>query len=533
MDDTASYSGNRWQIEVVSGDQKGQTFALLEGAALVAGRSRKCDIICSSPSVSRRHCLFRVLPNGPEIEDLGAMKPAGVNGSPLSRNSIAGLRHGDRIQIGEKAGIELKVVDLEAGLLPAAADGLEETRFHTAADSATRFAEDGTGAGASAGSQTGFIDADKTVFMDPHGPYSFAGRNQAEDPAHDPATSYLPVEEAKKILDGSGRQSKRLLMLAALATAAVFLLSSINPGGKTKQPDAKHKLYKGSFFTCELPLSWTVGSKGPVVTMRPIVNLLGTEGIALLHYSNEKCRWWTYERHFPEMIGLVTGEISALRKVVRWVPLMQSEQTQLQLYRLYDTALPYAVFEGFNADSNRVALARFYLGGDSAFLSVIWPVDESAKQAQTIWNGLDIQEASADIDRRIIIPAGQSGKEAFTSVTNRLAEAQKWYAKADIAPGNVWRAYKALHAVHNWFSLNPPATPEQIAAADRAWSVSTNVVQRLDSVFAELQREVTTALLAGDRNKLNHFASMIQQEFPDNTDYRWLWAENHKNAVKK
>ncbi len=551
MADTASYPENRWKIEVTIGDEKGQSFALPDGVDLIAGRSGECPLCFSSLTISRQHCLFRVTPSGPEVEDLGAKKPALINGTAIPSGQKVKLRHGDRICIGGKKGVEVVVMDTAGGRSPVKPVGNDETQCN-AADSetapgagatllhepehdATLFTAGGDTAHAIDSDATAFMDPDKTVFLDPNGAASF--NPSAEDDAEsglsqDAATGYLPLEEVKEILDGSGRKKKRLLLFAAIGTAAVFLLSFMGGSEKENQTTVKHKLYKGSFFTCEIPSSWTVGSKGPVVTMRPRGSFLSTEGIALLRYSNEKCRWWTYEKNFSEMAGLLAQQLSFMEKI-KWSPVMQSEQPRLQLYRLYETALPYTVFEGVDAEGRRVALARFCLGGDSAFLSVTWPADEQTKQSLEIWKGLDIQGVASDIDRRMAVSPDELKARSFSDITSQLAEAEKWYAKADIAPGNTWRAYKILHAVHSWFSVQSVRKPEWASVREKTWSFSCDIVNRLNTVFTELQREATTALLAGDHAKVKHFASMIQQEIPDNEDYRWVWAEKQKNALKK
>jgi len=551
MADTASYPESRWKIEVTVGDETGLSFALPDGVDLIAGRSGECPLCFSSLTISRQHCLFRVTPSGPEIEDLGAKKPALINGTVIPSGQKAKLRHGDRICIGGKKGVEVVIIDTAADRAPVKAVGNDETQCNAADNETapgteaallhgpehddTRFTTGGATAHEIDSDATAFMDPDKTVFLDPDGASSFNPGAEAEAEnglSQDAATGYLPLEEVKEILDGSGWKKKRLLLFAAIGTAAVFLLSFMGGGEKGNQSTVEHKLYKGSFFTCEMPSSWTVGSKGSVVTMRRRGSFLSTEGMALLLFSNEKCRWWTYERNFQEMAGLIAQQIPFMKEY-KWMPVIQSNQSQLQLYRLYDAAPPYVVFEGFDTQSNRVALARFYLGGDSAVLTVTWPANEAAKQSLKIWKGLDVQKVPFDIDRRIVISEKELEKLNFSNITNRLAEAEKWYAKADIAPGNTWQAYKILHSVHSWFSAQSVSKPEWASVREKTWSFSCEVVNRLNTVVTELQREVTTALLAGDNAKVKYFASMIQQEIPDNEDYRWVWAEKQKNALKK
>lgn len=50
---------------------------------LLVGRSRGCDVVLRSRSVSRRHVLIRKAPRGLTVEDQGATNPARIDGIPL------------------------------------------------------------------------------------------------------------------------------------------------------------------------------------------------------------------------------------------------------------------------------------------------------------------------------------------------------------------------------------------------------------------------------------------------------------------
>jgi hypothetical protein len=70
---------------------------VLDGTALLVGRSRECDIRIDDPNVSRRHAELRYDGEGWTIVDLGSTNGVKVGGR---RVSSARLRPGDEIELG-------------------------------------------------------------------------------------------------------------------------------------------------------------------------------------------------------------------------------------------------------------------------------------------------------------------------------------------------------------------------------------------------------------------------------------------------
>jgi serine/threonine protein kinase len=62
----------------------------------VIGRSMECDVVLTSPDVSRRHCRIGCTPGQVLLEDLGSSQGTRVNGSPVKR---AQLHDGDRLEV--------------------------------------------------------------------------------------------------------------------------------------------------------------------------------------------------------------------------------------------------------------------------------------------------------------------------------------------------------------------------------------------------------------------------------------------------
>lgn len=69
-------------------------------ADLVIGRDSKCELVLTSPRVSRRHAAVRRAGGAAEIEDLGSSNGTRVNGHALVAREPRALRDGDLIEIG-------------------------------------------------------------------------------------------------------------------------------------------------------------------------------------------------------------------------------------------------------------------------------------------------------------------------------------------------------------------------------------------------------------------------------------------------
>ena len=66
---------------------------------LTLGRSRKCDVSVSDPSVSRKHVSLTVGSGRVRLEDLGSSNGTFVNGRRVEREIE--LHHGDRLRLGD------------------------------------------------------------------------------------------------------------------------------------------------------------------------------------------------------------------------------------------------------------------------------------------------------------------------------------------------------------------------------------------------------------------------------------------------
>ncbi len=83
-------------LAAVEGDLEGQFFAVRDGENLL-GRSKQCDVVLSSPRISREHVAITHANGCFAVHSMPESKPAYVNGEVTE---AAQLSDGDRIKLG-------------------------------------------------------------------------------------------------------------------------------------------------------------------------------------------------------------------------------------------------------------------------------------------------------------------------------------------------------------------------------------------------------------------------------------------------
>ncbi len=83
----------------------------LEAPEIVVGRMSDCDLVLSSPFVSRRHAKLLRCAQGYSIVDLNSTGGTSVNGQSIQEQK---LQPTDRIRLGQ-SGVELRYVREESG----------------------------------------------------------------------------------------------------------------------------------------------------------------------------------------------------------------------------------------------------------------------------------------------------------------------------------------------------------------------------------------------------------------------------------
>ncbi|MCL6506602.1 MAG: sigma 54-interacting transcriptional regulator [Bryobacteraceae bacterium] len=85
------------RLAAIEGPLKGKVFFLSADRELNVGREPQSGVPIFDPSVSRRHCVFRVRGNAFTVTDLGSRNGTFVNGVPVRERT---LEPGDHIRIG-------------------------------------------------------------------------------------------------------------------------------------------------------------------------------------------------------------------------------------------------------------------------------------------------------------------------------------------------------------------------------------------------------------------------------------------------
>ncbi len=86
------------QLLIVAGPDKGRSFPLTPGDALLVGRSQATQTRLADPHVSRVHCEIQVEDEGVVVLDSNSTGGTFVNGKRVTQQQ---LRHGDVIQVGD------------------------------------------------------------------------------------------------------------------------------------------------------------------------------------------------------------------------------------------------------------------------------------------------------------------------------------------------------------------------------------------------------------------------------------------------
>jgi len=73
-------------LKGLTGEYRGQEFAVTGPAHWVLGRSRSCTLrLCEDATVSRQHCLIELDSRGVWVQDLGSLNGTHLNGTKISK----------------------------------------------------------------------------------------------------------------------------------------------------------------------------------------------------------------------------------------------------------------------------------------------------------------------------------------------------------------------------------------------------------------------------------------------------------------
>ena len=103
---------NKLVLRALTGELRGQEFAVTGSAHWILGRSRSCSLrLVGDATVSRQHCLIEMDNRGVWVQDLGSLNGTLVNGTKVSganrrdddathvQHSPQSLQDGDELRI--------------------------------------------------------------------------------------------------------------------------------------------------------------------------------------------------------------------------------------------------------------------------------------------------------------------------------------------------------------------------------------------------------------------------------------------------
>lgn len=97
----------------LTGDLRGQQFALTGPTHCVLGRSRSCTLrLAADATVSRQHCLIELDVKGAWVQDLGSLNGTHVNGEKIGQRDRSQDEDGTMVQPGRhelQDGDELRI----------------------------------------------------------------------------------------------------------------------------------------------------------------------------------------------------------------------------------------------------------------------------------------------------------------------------------------------------------------------------------------------------------------------------------------
>ena len=124
-----------YRLQVFVGGREVGSWDLRRGDEYVVGRGSTCDVVVPDRSVSRRHCVAKLVDDGVEIADLGSANGLFVEGSVTKRYTA---RHGDSVGLG-MAQMRFVKPENHTGMIPvsdlmAELDGFDSTSSDDGAD---------------------------------------------------------------------------------------------------------------------------------------------------------------------------------------------------------------------------------------------------------------------------------------------------------------------------------------------------------------------------------------------------------------
>lgn len=359
-----------------------------------------------------------------------------------------------------------------------------------------------------------------------------AAPSEAAEEAECGATSFLPADEARRVIKAAASKRRKQWLMWLAAIGAIFVVwqqlsSSLDASSKT--------IHTGTYFSLELESDWSsrsAGSGGSVFFGR---RPEGREGLALLRGQGDEVWAYDYQQALNAAWTVLSEDFPVLDDVTwegQWGEYDQEEES-IQVDTLPSIssdgvdAIPYHIRQGRIGGKGSV-LIRVYISLNQWVVAAVWNNTRHLTKAE--YSALDSIQLHAHIMRPDFVRRDVIWRESrigLDEVGEQLEDAKQYYRQRAASLENSWKAYAAVLEVLRLYVGQPPG--EEMSQIKDLWQ--RYLITYAHTVQDEYRRR-TSLITAGqkkqDYDRVLNLALEIQEIIPDPKDPRWIWARRQE-----
>jgi len=440
-----------------------------------------------------------------------------VNGTSIGQCGAQLLAHGDEVAFGNSNAVvvlfaeEVRADDSATGAGTSGTSIGGSERGHTALRT-TPLVDDGHQGGLEGESPTDYLDPTQV----------------AEAAAHQdaPKTAYIPEgvaanagAETKK-----ARKLRSLLVVGAFLAVVLAIVGLVPSGAEEDQMEASPigHVEHTELFSLSFPSPGVRSEQA-----RRFVHYTLPEIDMLVTWRKEGCRWLDYATAFDQLQRYAAADSDIFPELqVKGVWELESCRLQdgvhlaVQRDRDFGAAYVTLVFHPKDEHDRTVGRGRLYLVGDMMVGFVGWSKQGNGEKLERILRGIDVFGLQDDgIDRS---PCMEDAGNA--DLLTLVAEGDRWFELRDIAPENTWKAYQCLLKAYRMV-LKSVQRGQVVPQGEYVWERLLVVSGHVGESFCRERARLREAQRRKDRADLEHAVRSLQEQIPERTDHRWLWAQ--------
>jgi len=499
-----------WLLSVEAPAECRMEFELPAGVKRTVGRGEKSDFcipLSSSAGFSKLHCEVEGAPDGVRIRDLPASYRApAIDGKALAKGGEGLAADGALVELGS---VRLRVRRRGAAeAQPPAADphatGIWDTR-----------AFDPALATAPAAPLPRGTDVTR------EGAQGVTGRSFGE-------TIMVPLDDIRRWLSqekaGDRKRRMLLLLLAAVGLLAIGMLAAaVGRGSSPGNACVQVALLKDA-LSVTAPAHWRLDARNRVVYLHGRT-WQGLDGLAVVAVENADVRWWNFRKAGEACLAMLCEDLSGLSTDGMAQALLADDGGRLVLRQVADGCT------GYVPCSWAAGEGRLFLDDGRALLCFV-PCSDAATARQAAAGLLDTLSPGSNavagvfIDRRPL--ADEDRPMRLEEARQLLNEARIFHDNRWVSPGNGWKSYRMALRVYRWLGGAPEGAgaPEELRTA--TWDQALAAARFLNERYRMLKIDILRANAGGRTDDGARLAALLQDEFPDRSDYRWQWAQKQR-----